>query len=160
MFFSVVILPSYSTLYCRFACICIYVQIYVAHPNPNPKTPKLSGAESPGAVRKLMALSDKVRPHNPKVPVGKVAVSPTATKRPGGGPTSPRLGPSSRPVPVNLTPESSCLGPSRKQPMRTGKGSECCLLSSHLITTWCHGNNSSWFITITITPEKHNFWIY
>ncbi|XP_005105136.2 rap guanine nucleotide exchange factor 2 isoform X2 [Aplysia californica] len=85
-----------------------------------PAGPKF-GAESPGAVRKLMALSDKVRPHNPKIPVGKV-VSPTAARRgPGGGPTSPRIGPSSRPLPVNLTPESSCLGQGpRKQPIRTG----------------------------------------
>ena len=78
---------------------------------------QILGAESPGAVRKLMSLSDKVRPHNPKVPVGKL-VSPTPNRR-SGAPVSPRIGPS-RPVPVNLTPESSCLGP-RKQPMRTGK---------------------------------------
>ncbi|KAK3711003.1 hypothetical protein RRG08_009593 [Elysia crispata] len=85
-----------------------------------PTGPKF-GAESPGAVRKLMALSDKVKPHNPKVPIGKVAVSPLPARK-GGGPTSPRMGPS-RPVPVNLTPESTCLGGGalhRKQPSRTG----------------------------------------
>uniref|UniRef100_A0A2C9LIN6 Rap guanine nucleotide exchange factor 2 n=1 Tax=Biomphalaria glabrata TaxID=6526 RepID=A0A2C9LIN6_BIOGL len=77
------------------------------------------GAESPGAVRKLMALSDKVKPHNPKIPVGKVTVSPVSNRR-GPGPTSPRIG-LPRPVPVNLTPESTCLGAGpRKQPVRTG----------------------------------------
>ena len=88
------------------------------------------GAESPGAVRKLMALSDKVKPHNPKVPVGKVAVVSPVPNRKSGGPTSPRMGPS-RPVPVNLTPESTCLGGGalqRKQPSRTGK--ELCPLKS------------------------------
>ncbi|BFZ17836.1 hypothetical protein BsWGS_20875 [Bradybaena similaris] len=75
------------------------------------------GAESPGAVRKLMALSDKVKPHDPRIPVGKLA-SPVSNRRPA--PKSPRIGPS-RPIPVNLTPESSCLGQgSRKQPSRMG----------------------------------------
>ncbi|CAL1529208.1 unnamed protein product [Lymnaea stagnalis] len=82
-----------------------------------PAGPKF-GAESPGAVRKLMALSDKVKPHNPKIPLGKVAVSPVSNRK-GAGPTSPRIGPP-RP-PVNLTPESTCLGSGpRKQPVRTG----------------------------------------
>ena len=77
-----------------------------------------------------MALSDKVKPHNPKVPVGKVAVVSPVPNRKSGGPTSPRMGPS-RPVPVNLTPESTCLGGGalqRKQPSRTGK--ELCPLKS------------------------------
>ncbi|GFR59961.1 hypothetical protein ElyMa_001808800 [Elysia marginata] len=68
-----------------------------------------------------MALSDKVKPHNPKVPIGKVVVSPVPARKTSGGPTSPRIGPS-RPVPVNLTPESTCLGGAqhRKPPSRTG----------------------------------------
>ncbi|XP_059174885.1 rap guanine nucleotide exchange factor 6-like isoform X3 [Physella acuta] len=83
-----------------------------------PVGPKF-GAESPGAVRKLMALSDKVKPHNPKIPIGKVTVSPVSNRR-GPGPTSPRIG-SARPHPVSLTPESTCLGSGpRKQPLRTG----------------------------------------
>lgn len=78
-----------------------------------------AGADSPGAVRKLMALSDKVRPHNPKIPVAG-AVSPVIVRR-GPSPISPRNGPS-RPIPVTLMPESSCLGQGhRKQPVIIGK---------------------------------------
>ncbi|XP_048248295.1 rap guanine nucleotide exchange factor 6-like isoform X4 [Haliotis rufescens] len=43
------------------------------------------GAESPGAVRKIMALTDKVRPHNPKIPLPPVT-SPLSGRRQ----TSPR----------------------------------------------------------------------
>ncbi|KAL8569549.1 hypothetical protein ACOMHN_002095 [Nucella lapillus] len=61
-----------------------------------PVGPKF-GTESPGAVRKIMALTDKVRPHNPKVPVPSV-VSPGLGRR---GPPSPRHcpGPGSGPTP-------------------------------------------------------------
>lgn len=91
-----------------------------------------TGAESPGAVRKIMALSDKVRPHNPKIPVPSVT-SPGQGRR--TGPSSPRHvhGPShpmmqSRMPPVRLTQESSSVVslsniPLRK-PIRTGKMSE------------------------------------
>ncbi|XP_076458916.1 rap guanine nucleotide exchange factor 2-like isoform X3 [Babylonia areolata] len=95
-----------------------------------PTGPKF-GTESPGAVRKIMALTDKVRPHNPKVPVPSV-VSPATGRR---GPPSPRHGPGPGPgpvqppshnrlLPVRLTHESSSVlglghNPPRK-PIRTG----------------------------------------
>lgn len=109
-----------STLYTVFKLSlnnngCLLVHTCIAHVSH-----LMTGAESPGAVRKLMALSDKVKPHNPKIPIGKVTVSPVSNRR-GPGPTSPRIG-SSRPHPVSLTPESTCLGSGpRKQPLRTGK---------------------------------------
>ncbi|XP_070185969.1 rap guanine nucleotide exchange factor 2-like isoform X2 [Littorina saxatilis] len=91
-----------------------------------PAGPKF-GTESPGAVRKIMALTDKVRPHNPKIPVPPVT-SPGAGRR---GPSSPRHGPGvghplmqNRLLPVRLTHESSSVVslsnlPPRK-PIRTG----------------------------------------
>lgn len=90
----------------------------------------LAGTESPGAVRKIMALTDKVRPHNPKIPVPPVT-SPGAGRR---GPSSPRHAPGvghplaqGRLLPVRLTHESSSVisvgnMPPRK-PIRTGKSS-------------------------------------
>ncbi|KAL8565056.1 hypothetical protein ACOMHN_003432 [Nucella lapillus] len=75
-----------------------------------PAGPKF-GTESPGAVRKILALTDKVRPHNPKVPV------PAATSPRRQGPPSPRHVPWSgsgqggqcRLLPVRLTQESSSV---------------------------------------------------
>ncbi|KAL5018416.1 hypothetical protein ScPMuIL_004138 [Solemya velum] len=75
------------------------------------------GAASPEAVRKLMALSDKVRPHNSKYPLPSV-VSPTLGRRP---PTSPRH---LRNLPVHLSSESSSVvslsNIALRKPMRTG----------------------------------------
>ncbi|XP_064594655.1 rap guanine nucleotide exchange factor 6-like isoform X3 [Liolophura sinensis] len=61
------------------------------------------GAASPEAVRKLMSLTDKVRPHNPKHPMPPVG-SPFQGRRP----TSPRYS-NSRPLAVHLSPESSSV---------------------------------------------------
>ncbi|XP_041363202.1 rap guanine nucleotide exchange factor 6-like isoform X3 [Gigantopelta aegis] len=62
------------------------------------------GSESPGAVRKIMALTDKVRPHNPKIPVPPVT-SPISGRR---GQTSPRHGARPHHM-VHLSPESSSV---------------------------------------------------
>ncbi|BFZ03443.1 hypothetical protein BsWGS_06482 [Bradybaena similaris] len=117
------------------------------------------GAESPGAVRKLMALSDKVKPHNPKIPVGKV-VSPVTNHR-STGPTSPRTGPT-RSFPVNLTPESSCLGPGpRKQPVRTGSlgsnDSQSSSGSTRGFRSQCSSENDSGHGSIgsNVSPPPH-----
>lgn len=104
----------------------------------------LAGTESPGAVRKIMALTDKVRPHNPKIPVPPVT-SPGQGRR---GPSSPRhtslmpqgLGHTAgqgRMMPVRLTHESSSVVslsnmPLRK-PLRTGKTFSYC---RHLLSLW------------------------
>lgn len=86
------------------------------------------GAASPEAVRKLMSLTDKVRPHNPKHPMPPVG-SPFQGRRP----TSPRYS-NSRPLAVHLSPESSSVvslsNLGFRKPSRTGKQS-CghCLVS-------------------------------
>jgi len=70
----------------------------------------LIGAESPEAVRKMLALSDKVRPHNPKhsVPTHHI-ITPHSpgTRRQPGSPKQKR--PPPPPVAVNLSPESSSV---------------------------------------------------
>ncbi|KAK6187380.1 hypothetical protein SNE40_005425 [Patella caerulea] len=78
------------------------------HVNLGPKF----GTASPERVRKLMALSDKVRPHNPKIPVP-TAPSPVNGRRHG----SPR---NKRPLPVILSVESSSVGSISRKPSRTG----------------------------------------
>lgn len=79
------------------------------------------GAASPEAVRKLMSLTDKVRPHNPKHPMPPVG-SPFQGRRP----TSPRYS-NSRPLAVHLSPESSSVvslsNLGFRKPSRTGKQS-------------------------------------
>ncbi|XP_076440019.1 rap guanine nucleotide exchange factor 2-like [Babylonia areolata] len=83
-----------------------------------PVGPKF-GTESPGAVRKIMALTDKVRPHNPKVPV------PAVTSPRRQGPPSPRQAPwaggpapQCRLLPVRLTQESSSVSSVLSNPPR------------------------------------------
>ncbi|XP_069123811.1 rap guanine nucleotide exchange factor 6-like isoform X6 [Argopecten irradians] len=64
------------------------------------------GAESPEAIRKLMGLTDKVRPHNSKhsLPSAPTLTSPMSGRR---QPTSPRH---ARPLPaLHLSPESSSV---------------------------------------------------
>ncbi|XP_033756431.1 rap guanine nucleotide exchange factor 6-like isoform X5 [Pecten maximus] len=64
------------------------------------------GAESPEAIRKLMGLTDKVRPHNSKhsLPSAPNLTSPMSGRR---QPTSPRH---ARPLPaLHLSPESSSV---------------------------------------------------
>ncbi|XP_021348182.1 rap guanine nucleotide exchange factor 6-like isoform X7 [Mizuhopecten yessoensis] len=64
------------------------------------------GAESPEAIRKLMGLTDKVRPHNSKhsLPSAPNLTSPMSGRR---QPTSPRH---ARPIPaLHLSPESSSV---------------------------------------------------
>ncbi|ESO87121.1 hypothetical protein LOTGIDRAFT_154612, partial [Lottia gigantea] len=78
------------------------------HVNLGPKF----GTASPERVRKLMALSDKVRPHNPKIPVPTVT-SPINGRRHG----SPRH---ARALPVNLSVESSSVSGISRKPSRTG----------------------------------------
>ena len=77
-----------------------------------------SGAESPEAIRKLMGLSDKVRPHTSKhshPPTN--LTSPMSNRRQQHSPRHTR--------PVHLTPESSSVISlshiNSRKPIRTGK---------------------------------------
>lgn len=76
------------------------------------------GSESPEAVRKLLALSNKVRPHNPKQHHPPTPLTSPITPR---RPTSPRQ---TRSVPVLLSHESSSVNSMSnltRKPSRTGK---------------------------------------
>ena len=77
-----------------------------------------SGAESPEAIRKLMGLSDKVRPHTSKHPHPPTNLtSPMSNRRQQHSPRHTR--------PVHLTPESSSVISlshiNSRKPIRTGK---------------------------------------
>ena len=112
-----------------------------------------------------MALTDKVRPHNPKIPVPSVT-SPGAGRR---GPSSPRHAPGmghplaqSRLLPVRLTHESSSvvsLGHMLpRKPIRTGKTSSliCLLLlcpHHHIQCQLCV--HSAALVDISIHPSLH-----
>eukprot|EP00106_Octopus_bimaculoides_P019406 XP_014786848.1 PREDICTED: rap guanine nucleotide exchange factor 2-like isoform X2 [Octopus bimaculoides] len=81
-----------------------------------PVGPKF-GSESPEAVRKLLALSNKVRPHNPKQHHPPTPLTSPITPR---RPTSPRQ---TRSVPVLLSHESSSVNSMSnltRKPSRTG----------------------------------------
>lgn len=87
-------------------CYVAFV-VYLLSPFSFPST----GTESPQAVRKLMLLSDKVRPHNPKLnplpahhTLGPPLHSPGGVRRP----VSPRQ-PQRAPAAVHLSAESSSV---------------------------------------------------